>query len=121
MANTQRSRTKAGTKAIAIYHLVYAHEGFEEAAQTLLTLVQEAHRRHPGTPRKLSLAIEGHRNSVGGFTPAMVELQHEFLLGFLSSYLSELHTPLVHAVNTKPQEDDLPPALVIQAPREAKR
>jgi hypothetical protein len=121
MANTQRSRVKSGDKAIAIYHLVYAHEDFEEAAQRLFTLVQAAQRRHPGKKRKLYLDIEGHRQSGGGFDPDMVELQHEFLLGFLSPYLSEIHAPLVRATNTKLQEHELPPTLVIQDHREAKR
>ena len=114
MDNTERSRVESSAKAIAIYHLVYAHEGFEEAAQTLFTLVQAAQRRHPGKKRNLYLDIEGHRQSGGGFDPDMVELQQEFLLGFLSPYLSEIHAPLVRATNTKPQENALPPTLVIQ-------
>ena len=48
----------------------------------------------------------------------MFELQGEFLFGFLSPYLSEIHTPLMHVINPKPQENDLPPALSIQAKRE---
>jgi hypothetical protein len=114
MDNKGQSRVESGDKAIAIYHVVYPHEGFEEAAQALFTLVQEAQRRHPGKPRKLYLDIEGHRQSGGGFDPDMVELQQEFLLGFLSPYLSEIHAPLVRATNTKPQANELPPTFVIQ-------
>jgi len=121
MDNNKRSGIEAGDKAIAIYHVVYAHEGFAEAAQTLFTLVQEAQRFHPGNPRNLYLDIEGHRQSAGGFDPDMVELQDEFLLGFLGLYLSEIHAPLVRATNTKPQANELPPALVIQEQGEAKR
>jgi hypothetical protein len=121
MDHNKRSRIESGDKAIALYHVVYAHEGFAEAAQALFTLVQEAQRIHPGKPRKLYLDIEGHRQSAGGFDPAMVELQDEFLLGFLSPYLSEIHAPLVRATTTKPQENELPPALVIQDHRQAKR
>jgi hypothetical protein len=120
MDNNKRSRVESSDKAIAIYHVVYAHEGFEESAQTLFTLVREAQRLQPGKQRKLYLDIEGHRQSAGGFDPDMVELQQEFLLGFLSPYLAEIHAPLVRATNTQPQENELPPALVIQAQREAK-
>jgi hypothetical protein len=114
MDTTKRSRVESSDKAIAIYYLVYPHEGFEEAAQALFTLVQAAQQRHPGEKRNLYLDIEGHRTSAGGFDPNMVELQQEFLLGFLSPYLSEIHAPLVRATNTKPQENALPPTLVIQ-------
>jgi hypothetical protein len=93
----------------------------EEAAQTLFTLVQDAQRCHPGEPRKLYLDIAGHRTSAGGFDPDRVELQQEFLLGFLRPFLSEIHIPFVHAMNTNPQENELAPALVIQDHREAKR
>jgi hypothetical protein len=120
MDNKGQSRVESGDKAIAIYHVVYAHEGFEESAQTLFTLVREAQRLQPGKQRKLYLDIEGHRQSAGGFDPDMVELQQEFLLGVLSPYLAEIHAPLVRATNTQPQENELPPALVIQAQREAK-
>ena len=121
MDTTKRSRVESSAKAIAIYHVVYAHEGFAAAAQTLFKLVQEAQRLHPGQKRTLYLDIEGHRMGEGGFDADMVELQQEFLLGFLSPYLSEIHAPLVRATNTKPQENALPPTLVIQDHREAKR
>jgi hypothetical protein len=114
MDTTQRSRVEASDTAIALYHLVYAHEGFEEAAQAVFTLVQAAQQRHPGKKRTLYLDIEGHRQGGGGFDPDMVELQQTFLLGFLSPYLSEIHAPLVRATNTKPQANELPPTLVIQ-------
>ena len=56
--------------------------------------------------------------SEGGFDAAMLELQREFLLGFPAPFLSEIHTPLISTVGTEPQENDLPPALSIQAKRE---
>jgi hypothetical protein len=43
----------------------------------------------------------------------MLELQKEFLLGFLSPYLSEIHCPLVDETNQKPQENDTPPTLIL--------
>jgi hypothetical protein len=50
----------------------------------------------------------------------MVELQKEFLLGFLSPYLSEIYAPLVSVTNKKPQENDIPPTLIIQDKRDDK-
>jgi hypothetical protein len=83
--------------------------------------VPDAQRCHPGEPCKLDLDIAGHRTSAGDFDPDMVELQQAFLLGFLRPFLSEIHTPFVHAMNTNPQENELPPALVIQDHLEAQR
>ncbi|HBY93935.1 MAG: hypothetical protein M5U01_17610 [Ardenticatenaceae bacterium] len=110
----QQHKIHLSDKAVAIYHVVYSREGFEETAQTLFKLVQEAQRLHPGRKRILFLDIEGHRNKSGGFDADMVELQSEFLLGFLGRFLSEIHTPLVQATNPKEQENDLPPALIVQ-------
>jgi len=108
------SKIKSADKAVAIYHVVYKHEGFEEAAQALFKLVQDAQRRQPGQKRKLFLDIEGHRNEQGGFDGDMFELQNNFVLGFLGRFLSEINTPLVKATNPKDQEDDIPPALIVQ-------
>ena len=47
----------------------------------------------------------------------MLELQKEFLLGFLSSYLSEIHSPLGDTMNPMPQENDIPPALILRDER----
>src|SRR5262245_22629465 len=61
-------------RAIAIYHRVYPHEGFEESAQILFKLVQRAQLQYPGKRRLLYLDIDGHRNSEGGFDADMLEL-----------------------------------------------
>jgi hypothetical protein len=60
-------------RAVALYHLVYAHEGFDEAGQALFKLVQQAQKLQPNKPRLLFLDIEGHRNEQGGFDVDMVE------------------------------------------------
>jgi hypothetical protein len=44
----------------------------------------------------------------------MFELQDEFLLGFLSPYLSEIHCPIFNAANPKSQKNDIPPSLIVQ-------
>ncbi len=117
MVNTGRSRVEAGDQAVAIYHVVYSHEDFNHAAQALFELVQKAQRLRPGQQRKLFLDIDGHRNSQGGFDADMLELQQEFLIGFLGHFLSEIHGPLVSVKNPKPQDNDVPETLAIDDKR----
>ncbi len=114
MEGNGQSRVESTKEAVAIYHVVYAHEGFEESAQALFSLVQEAQRRQPGKLRKLFLDIEGHRNSQGGFDAEMHELQGEFVLGILGQFLSEISMPLLRATGPKPQSDEIPPKLIIR-------
>jgi hypothetical protein len=80
--------------------------------------VQTAQERNPGKKRVLYLDIDGHRTREGGFDADMFELQSEFLLGLLGPYLSEIHAPLMNVINPKPQENELPPALIVQDKRE---
>lgn len=103
-------------KATALYHIVYAHETFDQAAKALLALTRQAQETHPGGPRRLYLDIEGHRNAVGGFDGDMLELQQEFLLGFLMPFLSEASCPIGRVQNPKGQRDDMPEALAIISP-----
>lgn len=79
MKKNLQSKLESDDRAVAIYHVVYSHEGFEESAQILFKLVQRAQRVMPGKPRQLYLDIEGHRNSEGGFDADMLELQTVFL------------------------------------------
>jgi hypothetical protein len=109
-----RAKLDADDRAVAIYHVIYSHEQFEESAQILFRLVQRAQTLAPGKKRNLFLDIEGHRNSLGGFDADMVELQQDFLLGFLSRFLSEIRCPLFHASNPNEQENDIPPALIVR-------
>lgn len=102
-------------KATALYHVVYAHETFEHAAKTLLDLVRMAEETEPGAPRRLYLDIDGHRNASGGFDADMLELQNEFLLGFLMPFLSEATCPLIRVQNPKPQVNNVPETLTIVA------
>ena len=121
MARKQKERIQAGADAVALYHIVYKHEGFEESAQALFKLIQRAQSLSPGKKRILYLDIEGHRNSDGSFDNDMFELQDEFLLGFLSPYLSEIHCPIFNAANPKSQENDLPPSLIVKDGQNAKK
>jgi hypothetical protein len=81
-------------------------------------LVRDAQERAPGQKRLLYLDIEGHRNSEGGFDADMLELQKEFLIGFLAQFLTEISAPLVKAENAKPQDNDIPPQLLIEDQRD---
>lgn len=110
-----KPRIKPTEKAIAIYHVVYFHEDFEDAASKLFELVRGAERRTPGKRRALFLDIEGHRNDQGGYDQDMLELQRDFILGQLMPYLSEVHFPLIgHIVNPKPQRNDVPDELILK-------
>ena len=53
MKTNGQSKIESGDSAVAIYHVVYAHEGFEESAQILFKLIQEAQQKRPGMKRKL--------------------------------------------------------------------
>jgi hypothetical protein len=117
---TKEPRSQAKKKsdgAVAIYHRVYASEGFEEAAQTLFRLVQQAQRTSPGAERLLFLDIDGHRNEAGGFDSDMFELQQRFVLGFLMQFLTQVNMPLAPGARRKddrPQSNNIPEALTIQ-------
>ncbi len=50
-------------RGVALYHVVYPHEGFAESAQTLFTLIRRAQAVKPGARRMLFLDIEGHRRN----------------------------------------------------------
>jgi hypothetical protein len=99
--------------AVAIYHVVFNHEDFSHAAQAVFKLIQEAQHVQPGKERKLFLDIEGHRNAQGGFDADMLELQKEFLMGFLIQFLSEIHGPLTSVKNPNTQNNEIPSELEI--------
>jgi hypothetical protein len=112
MIRTQ-SRLEPTDRAIAIFHCVYEQEGFGTTAQSLFQLVKSAEQEFPGKTRRLYLDIEGHRDE-GIFDSDMMEILTKFLPQVLSDHLSEFSTPLGHCANPKPQDNEIPPALVIQ-------
>lgn len=99
---------KPFSNAVAIYHVVFSHEGFEESAKILAKLVASAEKQAPRRPRWLYLDIEGHRNASGGFDHDMFELQTHFLLGCMGRYLKRISMPLITIENRKPQRNDVP-------------
>ena len=106
------TKTSDAPRGIAIYHRVYDHEDFADAANKIFTLIRKAAVKSPDAPRILYLDIDGHRNDAGGFDADMYELQKDFLLGFLSRWLSEIVIPLMH-VRCPQQHEDVPDTLTI--------
>lgn len=120
MKQKQEQKIQGSGDVVALYHNIYRREGFEESAQTLFKLVQEAQKHYPDKKRVLYLDIEGHRNSKGGFDADIFELQKDFLLGFLMRFLTEIHGPIAAARNPKPQENDIPASLIVHDGRSDK-
>lgn len=112
--NKKRQHVQKTDKGLALYHVVAATEGFDVTADKLFTILRDAEEKFPGKPRYLYLDIEGHRNAQGGFDADMVELQQQFVLGFLSSWLAEVHMPLAQAKNNLPQRNDIPARLTVR-------
>jgi hypothetical protein len=112
---SKMTRAAGKEKGIALYHAVYAHEGFEETATVLFELVRTVQQKMPGKRRILYLGIDGHRDDQGRYDPDMLELQTAFVQGFLMPYLAEARVPGgVHLVNRAPQRDDVPDTLEIK-------
>ena len=114
MVDKGRLSVETTGRYAALYHVVYEHEGFEESSQALFKLVRRAQELQPNRKRVLFLDIEGHRNSQGGFDSDMLELQKDFLIGFLSRFLSEIRCPLAHTRNPNEQDNDVPEILIVQ-------
>jgi hypothetical protein len=119
-ANAPLRKVDTEAKAMALYHRVYPEEDFERAARELFDLVAHTIEFFPNAKRSLYVDIEGHRTPTDAFDSDMFELQKDFLLGFLMPFLAELHTPLIHAENSKPQRADLPDELRIYTEEEAR-
>jgi hypothetical protein len=116
MVASEKHQGDGSGRAVALYHLVYPHEGFDEAAQALFKMVQQAQKLQPNKPRLLFLDIDGHRNDQAGFDVDMVELQTHFIAGFLARFLTKFICPLISAKNEKMQDNDIPETLYIQNP-----
>jgi len=100
-----------GRDAVALYHVVLAHEDFDWTACNLLKLIRNAQQKCPGQKRSLYLDIEGHRDEKGGFDQDMLELQSKFTTEFLLQFLSRAVMPLATFENPQPQRDEFPDEL----------
>jgi len=94
-------------KAIAIYHLVYEDETFENAANAIIELLSKSQNESPNSPRMLFLDIDGHRNSKCGYDHDMFELMKDFLLGNLIRYFTEMTLPIIKVRNPNEQSNDI--------------
>ncbi len=111
--NSTQKYKQNSRKGIAIYHEVYQHEDFETSAKIIFNLLKNAQKKFPDRERYLYLDIEGHRNKKGGYDSDMLELQKDFLLGYLMRYFTEIYTPLIHCRNTHRQENNVEDELFI--------
>lgn len=117
MSKRKRRRSPPQPKGIALYHDMRVEEDFEAASQHIFSLVRTAEQTSPGRPRYLYLDIQGHRNDVGGFDHDAMELMRDFVLGFLSVYLTEISFPLGQYRVSTPQRNDVPEVLgIVPAP-----
>ncbi|MFH8375803.1 hypothetical protein ACH4A7_20015 [Streptomyces cyaneofuscatus] len=89
----------AKPKGIALYHDMRVEEDFAKCATRIFSILKKAAATSPGAPRYLYLDIQGHRNAAGGYDADAFEIIQEFLMGFLSPYLTEISTPLYQARN----------------------
>lgn len=105
-------------KGIAIQHTVFAEENFQTAARMIYKLIYTAQQNFPNQKRILYLDIEGHRNGAGGYDHDMMELQKDFILGFLMPYITAVHMPLISVENKKLQKNELVEDLAIFAEEE---
>lgn len=102
-----------GPTETAIYHVMKADEDFDTTAEMIYQMVQQAIREHPGTARHLYLDIDGHRNEAGGWDADAFEIQKEFLIGYMSPWLTAMSIPLGGFRSNGSQRDDLPARLLI--------
>jgi hypothetical protein len=103
--------------AVAIYYHFGTTERFTEAAQTLFNIVAQAQRVHPNKSRVLYLDIDGHRNVQGGFDADALELQKEFVLGFLTKFFTEVTLPLTKGAkirNPEVQQNEVPTTFIVR-------
>jgi hypothetical protein len=63
-----RGRKSPDDRGVALYHVVFPHEGFDPA-HALFRLVRRAQDVTPGARHMLVLDIEGHRQPMAGSTP----------------------------------------------------
>lgn len=101
-------------KMIAVYHVVFEDENFNDAAIAIMELTRKTVKEHKNQKRVLYLDIDGHRLSDGAFDADMWELQFNFITQNLLYYYSEINLPIVKIINPYEQlEEDLPDKFVI--------
>ncbi|MET9417731.1 hypothetical protein ABZY03_26790 [Streptomyces klenkii] len=118
-APSEGPEADAEPKGIALYHDMRVEEDFTKCATRLFSILKKAAAMNPGAPRHLYLDIQGHRDASGDYDADALEIIHEFLLGFLGPYLTEISTPRYQVRNPEPQREDIPDVLNIGDPDRA--
>lgn len=97
------------SKGIALYHVVFEDEDFEDSVHHIQNLVKNAQDECPNQKRFLFIDIDGHRDKSkpSGFDHDMYELQCHYLPCFLAPYLTEVYMPLGSIRNEKAQKNDV--------------
>lgn len=103
---------------VSLYHIIQDDHNFDKAAQDIFDLIAEAQKKFPDWPRVFYLDINGHLDNMGRFEPDMVEIQQEFMIQALGSFLTAIDMPLVSVVNPEVQKNDIPDSLGIQKPED---
>ncbi|MFC2085920.1 hypothetical protein ACFLRO_01765 [Bacteroidota bacterium] len=99
---------------VSIYHVVSEDDDFESAALDIFSMLRECQDRYPDWPRIVYLDIAGHAGDRQGFDGDMFELQQEFMIGTMGSFMTAVDMPLVSVWNPEIQRNDLPDQLAIQ-------
>jgi hypothetical protein len=103
---------------VDIYHIVGSDDTFVQAAQDIFALLKQANEQFPDWPRILYVDIIGHRKDNGHFEDDFIELQQEFLIGFMGGFFTAIDMPLVSVYNPDEQRNDVPERLNIDPPRQ---
>jgi hypothetical protein len=100
---------------VAIFCEIRAQDTFGDAAQALLTLVQEAARRFPGQARHLHLDISGHtRPGTGGYDDDVSALLTFFVPEVMGRWLARWPAADDGPDDANPaQRDDVPDGIVL--------
>lgn len=91
---------------VAIYHVIFENENFNEAARALFNLTKESIKKYKHEKRILYLDIDGHRLSDGAFDNDMWELQFNFIAQNLLFYYTEINLPIAKIINPYEQIEE---------------
>lgn len=100
-------------KRVAIYHVVYEYENFEQAAQDIFRLLKESKKQANGREILLYLDIDGHLDEYGNFDDEMKLLQEDFILKTIFPFFSEICIPILDVKNRNKPREDIPDKLEI--------
>ena len=91
---------------VAIYHVVFKEENFNDAAYAIYNLTKESIKKYKSQKRVLYLDIDGHCLKDGTFDQDMWELQFNFIAQNLLFYYSEINMPIAKIINPYKQLEE---------------